>query len=185
MGETLILDKVSGENGSLIYGKTDHGRTWHHIYFDPARKEKMIASFMQKLGGEGRAGWEKSGRIPQGTVWQVSCRQGNAGSRMQVLVWTRHAAQGGDIREGVLRGKIQGYLHHDYLRPEARLRHLRHTIHFQGKGEGPGNWRAINMVTNLREFRSYRNWVTGKFFCHPIISVLNGTSVIHSFHSYQ
>jgi transposase len=43
------------ENGSIIYGKTiykttpAHGRTWYHLYFDPARKDKIIASFMQKL----------------------------------------------------------------------------------------------------------------------------------------
>jgi transposase len=43
------------ENGSIMYGKTIyktttvHGRTWYHVYFDPARKDKVIASFMQKL----------------------------------------------------------------------------------------------------------------------------------------
>ena len=43
------------ENGCIMYGKSvykttaAHGRTWYHIYFDPARKEKVIASFMQKL----------------------------------------------------------------------------------------------------------------------------------------
>lgn len=43
------------ENGSILYGKTiykttpAHGRTWHHLYFDPARKDKTIACFMQKL----------------------------------------------------------------------------------------------------------------------------------------
>ena len=46
----LIEDK-----GSIMYGKTIykttpvHGRTWYHVYFDPARKDKVIASFMQKL----------------------------------------------------------------------------------------------------------------------------------------
>lgn len=49
-------DHLLEEDGSLIYGKTvyektGHGRTWHHIYFDPARKDKVIASFMQKLRG--------------------------------------------------------------------------------------------------------------------------------------
>jgi transposase len=43
------------QNGSIMYGKTiykttpAHGRTWYHLYFDPARKDKIIASFMQKL----------------------------------------------------------------------------------------------------------------------------------------
>ena len=43
------------ENGSILYGKTiykttpAHGRTWHHLYFDPTRKDKTIACFMQKL----------------------------------------------------------------------------------------------------------------------------------------
>jgi len=43
------------EEGSIMYGKTiykttlAHGRTWYHLYFDPARKDKAIASFMQKL----------------------------------------------------------------------------------------------------------------------------------------
>nr|WP_294079259.1 hypothetical protein [Proteiniphilum sp. UBA5384] len=49
-------DHLLEENGSLIYGKTvyrktDHSRRWHHIYFAPARKDKVIASFMQKLRG--------------------------------------------------------------------------------------------------------------------------------------
>jgi len=45
------------DNGSIMYGKTiykttsAHGRTWYHLYFDPARKDKVIASFMQKLRG--------------------------------------------------------------------------------------------------------------------------------------
>ena len=43
------------EDGNIMYGKTiykttpAHGRTWYHLYFDPARKDKVIASFMQKL----------------------------------------------------------------------------------------------------------------------------------------
>ncbi len=42
------------DNGNILYGKTvykstNYGRTWYHIYFDPARKDKNIASFMQKL----------------------------------------------------------------------------------------------------------------------------------------
>lgn len=45
------------EDGNIMYGKTiykttpAHGRTWYHLYFDPARKDKVIASFMQKLRG--------------------------------------------------------------------------------------------------------------------------------------
>lgn len=47
-------DHLLEENGNIIYGKTVykttcHGRTWYHLYFDPARKDKAIASFMQKL----------------------------------------------------------------------------------------------------------------------------------------
>jgi hypothetical protein len=34
-----------------------HGRTWYHIYFDPARKDKVIASFMQKLRSS-RTNWK-------------------------------------------------------------------------------------------------------------------------------
>lgn len=52
---TLVApDHLIEDNGSIMYGKTlykttVHGRTWYHIYFDPARKDKVIASFMQKL----------------------------------------------------------------------------------------------------------------------------------------
>ena len=55
--DTLVRpDRLIEENGIIIYGKTvykttNHGRTWHHIYFDPARKDKVIASFMQKIRG--------------------------------------------------------------------------------------------------------------------------------------
>ena len=47
-------DNLLEDRGSIMYGKTvyktsDHGRTWYHIYFDPARKDKVIASFMQRL----------------------------------------------------------------------------------------------------------------------------------------
>ena len=54
--DTLVrLGNLIEENGSIMYGKTiykttpAHGRTWYHLYFDPARKDKFIASFMQKL----------------------------------------------------------------------------------------------------------------------------------------
>lgn len=45
---------VIEDKGSIIYGKTvykmsEYGRTWYHIYFDPARKETLTAAFMQKL----------------------------------------------------------------------------------------------------------------------------------------
>lgn len=45
---------LSDNNGSIMYGKTvykttGYGRTWYHLYFDPARKDKVIASFMQKM----------------------------------------------------------------------------------------------------------------------------------------
>jgi transposase len=54
--DTLVRPgNLIGEEGSIMYGKTiykttlAHGRTWYHLYFDPARKDKVIASFMQKL----------------------------------------------------------------------------------------------------------------------------------------
>lgn len=42
------------EDGSIVYGKTilkmtEYGRTWYHIYFDSARKGKIIDDFMRKL----------------------------------------------------------------------------------------------------------------------------------------
>ena len=42
------------EDGSLVYGKTvykktDYGRTWYHIYYDSARKGKVIDDFMLRL----------------------------------------------------------------------------------------------------------------------------------------
>jgi transposase len=55
--DTLVHpDHLIEENGSIIYGKTvyeitNHGRTWHHIYFDPTGKDKVIAPFMQKIRG--------------------------------------------------------------------------------------------------------------------------------------
>lgn len=35
--------------GKTVYAKTQHGRTWYHIFFDPARKDMTRASFMLKL----------------------------------------------------------------------------------------------------------------------------------------
>ncbi len=56
--DTLVRpSNLIENNGSILYGKTiymttpAHGRTWYHVYFDPARKDKVIASFMQKLRG--------------------------------------------------------------------------------------------------------------------------------------
>lgn len=45
---------IKGEDGGIIYGKTvygttEHGRTWFHIYYDPVRRDKIVAGFMQKL----------------------------------------------------------------------------------------------------------------------------------------
>jgi len=44
---------IDGENtkvyGKTVFRKTEHGRTWYHIYFDPARKDMIQASFMLKL----------------------------------------------------------------------------------------------------------------------------------------
>lgn len=42
------------DEGTIIYGKTlyrvtTYGRTWNHLYYDPARKEKVIATFMMKI----------------------------------------------------------------------------------------------------------------------------------------
>ena len=47
-------ENVLEDDQTIIYGKTVHkiseyGRTYYHIYFDPTRKEKNIASFMLKL----------------------------------------------------------------------------------------------------------------------------------------
>lgn len=47
---------IKGEDGGVIYGKTvykttEHGRTWFHIYYDPIRRDKVVAGFMQKLRG--------------------------------------------------------------------------------------------------------------------------------------
>ena len=42
------------EDGQLIYGKTifrmtEYGRTWYHVFFDAARKTKVIDDFMRRL----------------------------------------------------------------------------------------------------------------------------------------
>ena len=42
------------EDGQLVYGKTvykmtEYGRTWYHIFFDAARKAKVIDDFMRRL----------------------------------------------------------------------------------------------------------------------------------------
>jgi transposase len=48
---TFVGDRgFYSDQGKTIYKTTPaHGRTWHHLYFDPARKDKTIACFMQKL----------------------------------------------------------------------------------------------------------------------------------------
>ena len=45
---------IKGEDGGIIYGKTvyrttEHGRTWFHVYYDPVRRDRIVAGFMQKL----------------------------------------------------------------------------------------------------------------------------------------
>lgn len=35
--------------GETVYRMTEHGRTWFHVYFDPVRKDKVTAGFMEKL----------------------------------------------------------------------------------------------------------------------------------------
>ena len=45
---------IKGEDGGIIYGKTvyrttEHGRTWFHVFYDPVRRDKIVAGFMQKL----------------------------------------------------------------------------------------------------------------------------------------
>lgn len=47
--DNLLEDRGSIMYGKTVYKTTHHGRTWRHIYFDPARKDKVIASFMTKL----------------------------------------------------------------------------------------------------------------------------------------
>lgn len=42
------------EDGQLVYGKTvfkmtEYGRTWYHVFFDAARKSKVIDDFMRRL----------------------------------------------------------------------------------------------------------------------------------------
>jgi transposase len=49
--DNLLEDKGSIMYGKTVYKTTDYGRTGYHIYFDPARKDKVIASFMQRLRG--------------------------------------------------------------------------------------------------------------------------------------
>lgn len=44
--------EIEGSNiiyGQTIYKKTEYGRTWYHIYYDPMRKDKITADFMQRL----------------------------------------------------------------------------------------------------------------------------------------
>ena len=45
----LLQERECIMYGKTVYKTTDLGRTWYHIYFDPARKDKVIASFMQRL----------------------------------------------------------------------------------------------------------------------------------------
>jgi transposase len=45
----LIEDNENIMYGKTVYEYTAYGRTWYHIYFDAARKDKVIASFMQKM----------------------------------------------------------------------------------------------------------------------------------------
>jgi hypothetical protein len=40
-----------GIYGKTVYKTTNYGRTWRHIYFDPAGKDKVIAYSMQKIRG--------------------------------------------------------------------------------------------------------------------------------------
>ncbi len=45
----FINDGKTRVYGKTVYKMTEHGRTWHHIFFDPARKDMMQASFMSRL----------------------------------------------------------------------------------------------------------------------------------------
>ena len=47
--DNLLVDRGSIMYGKTVYKTTDYGRTWYHIYFDPARKDKVVASFMQRI----------------------------------------------------------------------------------------------------------------------------------------
>jgi len=47
--DNLLEDRGSIMYGKTVYKTTCHGRTWYHMYFDPSRKDKVIASFMQRL----------------------------------------------------------------------------------------------------------------------------------------
>ena len=64
LGRELVAERRGGlvspanvirmDDGSVIYGetvfrKTEHGRTWFHVFFDPVRKDKVTAGFMEKL----------------------------------------------------------------------------------------------------------------------------------------
>lgn len=64
LGRELVAERRDGlvspanvirmDDGSVIYGetvfrKTEHGRTWFHVFFDPVRKDKVTAGFMEKL----------------------------------------------------------------------------------------------------------------------------------------
>jgi len=49
------LNVIDDGEGVVLYGKTvykttpEYGRTWYHIYYDPVRKDKLVAAFMAKL----------------------------------------------------------------------------------------------------------------------------------------
>lgn len=49
------MNVIYDGEGVTLYGKTvyrttpEYGRTWYHIYYDPARKDKAVAAFMIKL----------------------------------------------------------------------------------------------------------------------------------------
>ena len=45
----FINDGKTKVYGKTVYKMTEHGRTWYHIFFDPARKDMMQASFMSRL----------------------------------------------------------------------------------------------------------------------------------------
>lgn len=49
------MNVIYDGEGVTLYGKTvykttkEYGRTWYHIFYDPVRKDKLVASFMVKL----------------------------------------------------------------------------------------------------------------------------------------
>ena len=64
LGRELVAERRDGlvspanvirmGDGCIIYGetvfrKTEHGRTWFHVFFDPVCKDKVTAGFMEKL----------------------------------------------------------------------------------------------------------------------------------------